>query len=252
MKTRYLKFLLTFIFLMSSITIFGQEINDFGNDEYIFPVKPGSTEWKSKTTAENLKSCQIPENILKTISTEGLVKTCLNYPFLGDFMYFDNLQIGISRVVENFNGLQELLLRKDTGKKLYKLYKTLNLEKIDNYSEKEKGRYSIKLTRIEMLLAQNEILSNLSVEEKNLIIKECLNKYYIENSSPDIYSNFSKTTLLFLLTKSFITIENCKLKNEISTNNDLKIFIDKASIYNEILINNIIQEAEAYMSSLKN
>ena len=49
-------------------------------DTYDYPVKPGTEEWQAFTShAEMLEACQIPEAILRDMTTEGLVETALDY-----------------------------------------------------------------------------------------------------------------------------------------------------------------------------
>ena len=51
------------------------------HDAYIYPINGGTPRWQAFTTHdEMLKACQIPEGILSTMSTSGLVETVLNYP----------------------------------------------------------------------------------------------------------------------------------------------------------------------------
>ena len=46
---------------------------------YNFPVKPGTEAWnKLETETERLSALQIPENILKSMSTQDLIITCMN------------------------------------------------------------------------------------------------------------------------------------------------------------------------------
>lgn len=35
---------------------------------------------------KQIEACMVPEDILKEMSTDGLVKTLLNYPLLGDII----------------------------------------------------------------------------------------------------------------------------------------------------------------------
>jgi len=94
------------------------------NDAYDFPVKPGTEEWKTfQTHNEMLKACQIPERILNNMSTAALVETVLNYPLLLDMMAYNNIQYGFDQVASRFNGLQELLNREDNGTEIKTRYR---------------------------------------------------------------------------------------------------------------------------------
>jgi hypothetical protein len=57
-------------------------------DVYDFPLKQGSKEWTQIESVEKrIAALQLPEAVLKKISTEGLLETCLNYPYLIDFLH---------------------------------------------------------------------------------------------------------------------------------------------------------------------
>lgn len=51
------------------------------DDSYNFPIRPGTEEWISLDSYEaRLNAYNIPEDILRNMSTLGLVETCLIYP----------------------------------------------------------------------------------------------------------------------------------------------------------------------------
>ncbi len=46
-----------------------------------YPVKPGSAEWAAFSSRDEMRfACEIPSDILSSVSTETLVELCLNYP----------------------------------------------------------------------------------------------------------------------------------------------------------------------------
>ena len=86
------------------------------SDVYDYPVKPGTAAWKTLGGhVEMLKACQIPQSKLNTLSTAVLVETVLNYPLFLDALAYNWPQEGFNAVSGQFNGLQELLKRKDAG-----------------------------------------------------------------------------------------------------------------------------------------
>ncbi|GAG39599.1 unnamed protein product, partial [marine sediment metagenome] len=116
---------------------------------------------------EMTEACMIPKNVLNKISTDGLIVTCMNYPLFLNVLAFDNLQDGFESVLKYFNGLQELQTRQDAGIKLYNIYKEMYPHDIsDTWISKQKGEHSFNFLLIELLLAQDLILSKLSKEER--------------------------------------------------------------------------------------
>lgn len=81
---------------------------------YTYPVVPGTEAWRQLDGhVEMLEACQIPEDILESLTTQALVETVLNYPLLIDMLAYNTTEAGYEAVYRNFNGLQELQERKD-------------------------------------------------------------------------------------------------------------------------------------------
>ncbi|HEY5465844.1 MAG TPA: sigma-70 family RNA polymerase sigma factor, partial [Clostridia bacterium] len=98
-------------------------------DAYVYPVTPEKTPEVWKTLGSHdamIEACQIPESLLWSMSTEGLVETCLNYPMTGDMMAFNSPTGWLEGVGKNFNGLQKLLQRKDAGFELLRVYRRVD------------------------------------------------------------------------------------------------------------------------------
>lgn len=92
-------------------------------DPYDFPLKPGTTAWAQLNTGKEMwEVCQIPDVVLKNLSTEALAITCMNYPLYGDYISSNDIQSGILRMIDNFNGLKELSSRSDGAQKLIEIY----------------------------------------------------------------------------------------------------------------------------------
>ena len=169
------------------------------NDAYEYPIKPGTEEWKAfKSHDDMLKACQIPESTLKSMSTKGLVETVLEYPLFGDMMAYSSIQQGFEAVASRFNGLSELLNRKDAGTELLAVYSKMNPQDIEeNLGDVQKGAHIFSIANVEILLAQNKILDNLNkIQLENLIV-EARSKYTAKQQS-EMYgqSNLDRTQQL--------------------------------------------------------
>lgn len=155
--------ILLLIFLSFGLTSFAQK----NNTPYDFPVKPGTTDWATlKSTKEIYEATQIPTEILKNMTTEALVKTCLNYPNLLLMYAYNDFQKGFTELKNNFNGFQELMLRKDAGTELIKIYKQMNpMDLNKNWTSEQQGAFVIRFNYIEVIISQYLILNSLSEEE---------------------------------------------------------------------------------------
>ncbi|MDR1369701.1 MAG: hypothetical protein LBJ72_06200 [Dysgonamonadaceae bacterium] len=145
------------IFLIAlCFTITGAMFAQETKDKWDFPVKPGTEEWrKLKSYEARVKACQVPEEILLSLSTNELTDICLEYPLLYDIFAFNNRNKGINKFFDNFNGIRELYKRKDAANELLNRY-DLKLQQISfvegNASDYEKGGYTISISILEMLL----------------------------------------------------------------------------------------------------
>ena len=60
-------------------------------DKYLFPDISGMNDWmRPNIIQERLDALQMPDALLATISTEGLLETCLEFPYLIDIFHANN------------------------------------------------------------------------------------------------------------------------------------------------------------------
>lgn len=240
--------IITVNFNASSIS--AQTDNIKHSDSYIFPITAGTPKWKSLGShVEMLEVCQVPENILNDMSTEGLIETCLSYPLLGDMLAFNNLQQGFEKVVSGFNGLRELLNRQNAGVKLLDRYKTIDTENYyRNGSLVQKGKHAMKLVFVEILLAQNTVLATLKKNERNSLLKECVWKFRSKQKYPEVYGNVSQTSVAFVMARSIVSLNLIPFSQRISESNKLKRFIEQSDSLDGETLRDIVQTAEKLIS----
>lgn len=136
-------------------------------DAYDFPILPdvNKEEWaKLESAVEKNAVLQIPEDKLKSMSTAGLIATCMKYPNLVPLFAFNSPVEGIEKMIKDFNGLSELLSREDAGAALVEFYSSLDLDSLlatDKYP-------SFRLQLLEYIIAHPSILSKVS-DRKELL-----------------------------------------------------------------------------------
>lgn len=165
--------------LVLLLMVFQGTIAQQVNEVYNFPLRPGMPKWKElKTHTEMLNVLQIPHNIMRAMSTCSLIETCLKYPLFSDIWAYDNIKEGFEQLRKDFNGFDELLNRKDAAEELLKLYKKMDPNKInEKISSLDKGKYTFGFCKIEILLAQPELMKNSSQYQKKLLLEEIINKH---------------------------------------------------------------------------
>lgn len=171
-----------------------------------YPVKPGTPQWAAFTThREMIEACQVPESVLKSLTTEELVEICLNYPLFGDIWFYDSVVFGFRNESAAFNGMQELFRRKDN---VYWLIGRLRGDDIMKLSSKvlsalEVGKLIWRNSYIEFLLSHESVIANAnSLQQKeiariamrNISIKELDRKTY-GRSSIELSAYLLGTTL---------------------------------------------------------
>lgn len=161
---------------------------------YDFPIRPGTEAWKQLASRqEMLQAVQVPQATLDAMSTKALVETVLNYPLLTDMMAHLQIQDGFNAVVKDFNGLAALLERPEAGRELLARYKTMNPAAIDaSWTIEQQGQFDAQFTAIEMLLAQEAILKQLSTAERRELLTATAAKLEAKQQHLDIYGAFGQ------------------------------------------------------------
>jgi hypothetical protein len=167
-----------------------------------YPVRYGAPEWETlKSYEEQLNAYNIPANIIKNISTEELVKVCLDYPEFMVINAFNNRLIGLNNMMSQFNGFHELFARNDAAKELMKVYSKLDPLAIGkDWTPLQQGRYGFSIIRVELLLAHGMIAKKLDEQDTQILLDEIILKYESKKRRPDVYSlwDLSSTTGLYL------------------------------------------------------
>lgn len=89
---------------------------------YRYPVLPGMSDWKYGNHAEMVVDCDIPLDVLETMSTNQLVESILYYPLAVDVLLYDDFEIAYQVIKCNLNSFQELSGRADRIECLYEYW----------------------------------------------------------------------------------------------------------------------------------
>jgi len=197
-----------------------------------FPVRYGTEEWKTlKTVEEQFNAYNIPDEIIKTISTEELVKICLNYPEWGLMNAYNSRSTGFSVLVDLFNGFRELFSRDDAASELLKVYEKLDPLAVDpGWTDLQQGEFGFEFTKIEMFFNQKVMIDKLDNEGLKSLKKIATEKYQNKKMMPKMYSlwNLSPTAGIFVY---IIEKENASLlENRRSEINSFKYYMMSENI----------------------
>lgn len=173
--------------------------------DYKYPITPADDGWMEFTThKEMVDHCQLSEEFLEKASTEDLLEAVLNYPLLIDLELYEDSETAIIAVAKQFNGLDELLKRKDFSKVLFDKYMDSEIPKeerleYNNLTKEEKNEvlknremrnqlymdYHERMETffMETLFARTDVFRNYSAVEKKLILEDIMQKMKIRQES---------------------------------------------------------------------
>lgn len=206
--------IILFTLLFASLCAIGQVRI---NHPYEFPIKPGSLEWGTLSTGQEMVNvCQIPDSILLRLSTQALAQTCLNYPLFFQHTASNDERKAISGMIKGFNGLSELAIREDGLKELIKLYRNIPDDKTA-YLQTKAEDVPYKTIYIELLLSDDQFIGKAKAEDLKEIKWAYLKKYSGKLKNQNVHSLYClrKTFLLGAITTLKLDSKDSKKKEEI-------------------------------------
>ena len=148
--------------------ILGTIVKPAKTGEYIYPIQPGTPEWATLGSHdEMIDATQIPDLVLDTISTWGLLESCLKYPLYGDFSAFNNKVSYINDLVQSNHGFKELLSREDAPQVMLYFYRHWDITLYPNF---------LKRNFIEFILGSDGFISKLNGRQQLYLISVALDK----------------------------------------------------------------------------
>lgn len=113
------------LFLVASIMLISEKVSA-KNKEWFYPVDPSNPNWAELSYEEQLKACNMPQDLLTEYSSEGLADLILEYPFLIDVGAFDNASVAIAHLIETSNICKEFFSRNDATDILLEKYEKIS------------------------------------------------------------------------------------------------------------------------------
>lgn len=157
---------------------------------YDFSVKTDSDEWKSFTTkTQRVDACQIPDNILKNMSTEDLLDTVLNYPLMNSFLAFNSVEDAYKVIYNDFNGLRELMDRNDATDVILEKYENTNVVRSVQADTASSKSFFLPST-LEFIIACDQLNNGFTPQEQDSI-SQIIEEKNAEREAESIYSTFN-------------------------------------------------------------
>jgi hypothetical protein len=157
------------------------------------------------------------------------------------------MQQGFTALSKNFNGFQELLSRKDAGKALIQIYKDLNVEDISKKSDLVKqGDYAFEFTYLELLIAQNEIIQQLTSGERQTLRKLTISKFDEKKELKELFGEFGLNTSSLILGKILKADGKKDVILKTTKEADFDIYLNTAQFRDGSLLTNIYNASQSY------
>ena len=118
----------------------------------------------------------ISKEILKTISTGGLLESLLSYPFIIDYGAWEEFQKGFEKLKSENEGFAELFSREDLYQIISNWYGSMSTECKELIYRPINAPVGVELEIIEMFIFQDEFLNSLSYDREEEIFKLVLSK----------------------------------------------------------------------------
>jgi hypothetical protein len=167
------------------------------DEPHTFPNVADHAVWKTFNNMEEMiAACQVPDNILKHLSTENLIITCMNYPLFFTYSAYNNELDGIKILMDHFNGFQELRKRDSAAEQLIDYYSEMNVEAAP--FDRRANNSILHMGYIELVLASEKIPNVFEAQNVAKLEKDASAKLQEKLSHTDLYSIFSVRKSLVL------------------------------------------------------
>jgi hypothetical protein len=130
------------------------------SDTYQYPLNPDTRE-----------ALQIPDDILETISTEGLLESLLNHPYFMDFAAYDSHQLGFNHLSYWSPGIGVLLRRPDFFSVILDRYQNMDMDCEAYYPPIYSDVLQYAFPSIEIFIVQDELIDKLDSTEIHLLFE---------------------------------------------------------------------------------
>ncbi|MDR1723151.1 MAG: hypothetical protein LBR84_04330 [Tannerella sp.] len=195
------------------------------SDSYDYKIVPGTAEWSSlKTGEEMVEACQVPTSLLTSMSTQALVQALWEYPLYLDVLHRYEYQFDFDSFAADNNAYKELITRKDAGKavldRLYYVQYPVEDELVSRYKF------------LELTLAQTKLLSTLTEKETKVLIEKVLQDDKLQFSDKSKSGYVLRPVSWLLIGRTLINAEYQPFMQEVSNDKLLDSYLnDKNFVY---------------------
>lgn len=191
-------------------------------DQYDYPVRPGDPEWADVVGSDRLEVTQIPKRIARRMSTDGLLASYIKWPLVFELTTHHSLPKTFDFFKQNFNGVKELMTRRNLQCKVIKWYKTFDyhemVDPVDHFG-------------IVALLGDKEVFEPMTIDQHQELMEQCFKNYQIELEYPDYYSYATASMSLWACLRIMEFYDSGILVELMDKYPDYRTFVDNGIIF---------------------
>lgn len=207
-------------------------------------VDEAGGEWNSL-----LKVSEIPPDVVEQMSTDCLLKNVMAYPQWGFVGTRNTPQQGFELIRGQFMALDALLKRPDGPAVILKYYQEIDLGRIgeqfeDNPLDAFAHSLPHQLEHLEYMLGQPEITSSLSKENKQVLLKELLQKAEFKTQHVGVFTSMDFETISIVAARVMLSIPEVKFQGLMERNEQLRQFVETAQQPPPNVLKTILEAAE--------
>ncbi len=172
------------------------EADWYADGELKFAISIFDEEWKALDGKEEMLAvCQLPDKLLKKLSTYELLKLTEEYPMLGDIYAANTMEEGFRNVVDSFNGLRELLSREDCLEVVCDEYDNLIFPEKCAISYNECKTEEEKVALFNKILHDDELLKIETEDSKPLLVCDLLEMIMLDKTTEENVETLFETVV---------------------------------------------------------
>ena len=198
------------------------------DDSYQYPIVPGTEEWASLTTSEEMvEALQVPESVLKDMTTQAVVQAIWEHPMLFEIIFGSDgkYQFFFELLFSKNNAYLELVNRKDAGAAL--LDRLILADPLPPF-------LSCETHILEIMISQIDFLSQLGDCEKRKIAEIAFRNYELRENdeiTPEdsgYMSGVGMITASLLMGRTMFADGYPPFVEAVNSNEELKYYLEGA------------------------
>lgn len=242
----FFRFLMVISLIIITFSCSKNPCDDLENGVYEYPDASG------KSLEESFHLYKIPEQVLQCISTEGIIKSCLTFPEMRMIWTRNSLQQGFDYIEDKCNGFDELWIREDKNRSLIDLYMQLNFERDwTDFTLLENGGYVIDIISYELILSQEEVLLDLTEQQKLELFQLALNNQETKLKSIEYFGGLGVASSQAILSRIMLNDQYQPFIELYESEWYITMAVDLIQGLDEEITEQIMSLSEEYLELLK-